>query len=513
VTFTYQNDEAHSEFSILESLGGGVGLLDFDQDGQLDVFLPGGGTFASAGPTGRPSALYQNRGNWAFDDVTVAAGCGPSRHYSHGAAVADYDEDGFPDVLITGYGGVTLFRNLGDGTFVDATQHAQLDDRLWSSSAAWGDFNGDGVLDVFLVHYVDWSPEKNPPCDGPPGHPRDVCPPRQFQGLPDSVYFGNGDGTLRQATAEAGLQPDGKGLGIVVADLDGDRDLDVYVTNDTVANFLYQNDGRGRLEDVALTSGTAFSERGTPDGSMGIDASDFNGDAKIDLWVANYERENNALYRSVGSGLFRHVSQSLGIAALGATYVGWGTRFTDMDLDGDEDLMVANGHVIRFPQSSPRRQRPLLLENRDSARFVNVADGAGDYFQAVHEGRGLAAGDLDGDGDEDIVVSHMNEAAALLANETPSQGHWLRVRLIGRQSTRTPIGATVTARVGSRQIQRQLRGGSSFASTSDPTLLIGLGTADVVDELTLTWPAGTRLVLTQVLSNQLLTVCEPVAAP
>lgn len=509
IRFTYVNDEEQGHFAILESMGGGIAIFDFDQDGLLDIFAPGGGRYLAEAVVGVSSSLHRNAGNWQFTDVTSLAQVGRSEHYSHGAAVADVNEDGFPDILVTGYGGVMLYINRGDGTFGDATAGSDLKDHSWSTSAAWGDLNGDSVLDVYLAHYVDWSMENNPVCVGPPGHPRDVCPPRRFEPLPHSVYFGNGDGTFRDATSEAGLRGDGKGIGVVLADLDLDTDLDVYVANDTVPNFLYRNDGHGHLEDVSLLSGTAVSDRGTPDGSMGTDVGDFNLDGLPDIWVTNYERENFALYRNIGNCLFRHVSQSVGIAAIGSIHVGWGTRFIDADLDGDEDLVVSNGHVIRFPTNSPKRQSPLMLENLEGRRFINVTEQAGDYMTSAHPGRGLATGDLDGDGDEDFVVSNLNEPVAVVSNESTPKQNWLTVRIIGRSSCRTAIGAVVTTKIGGASQIRQIRGGSSYASTSDTRLHLGCKAATKIDELTVTWLSGRKILLRDVACNRVLTFVEP----
>ncbi len=515
VQFQYRNDEERGHFAILESMGGGVALLDFDQDGLLDVLLPGGGRYGAeqAGGVdqilGVDSALFRNVGDWQFTNVTQPAHVRLSAHYSHGVAVADMNEDGFPDVLVTGYGGATLYRNQGDGSFVDATPGSGLTDTLWSTSAAWGDLNGDGFQDLYIAHYVDWSFDNHPLCPGPGDHPREVCPPRRFEPLPDIVYFGRGDGTFEDGTVAAGLQPDGKGIGVVLADIDLDSDLDIYVANDTVANFLYRNDGRGHFEDISMLSGTALSDRGLPDGSMGTDVGDFNSDGLPDIWVANYEHETFGLYRNLGQGLFRHVSQSMGVTAVGSGHVGWGTRFLDLDMDGDEDLFVSNGHVIRFPANTPLRQRPLVFENVDGRRYVNVADSAGDYTASAHLGRGLATGDLDEDGDEDIVLSNLNEPVELLASESLKRGHSLVVRVIGRESCRTAIGAVAVATVRGRKLMRQIRGGSSYASSSDTRLFFGCGDVQVVEELLVTWTSGQTIRLTNIPCDQVVTVLEP----
>lgn len=499
VDFSYRNGQEAGYYAIVESLGGGIGLLDWDCDGDLDLFLPAGGRFGKDETIGgHPSGVFLNRGDWSFLESGAQAGTADeSKRYSHGAAVGDFNADGFPDVLVTGYGGVVLWRNLGDGTFENVTAGSGLDDGAWSSSAAWGDLNGDGHLDLYIAHYVNWSFQNHPYCPSKQTGKQDICPPRQFQPLPDTLYLSNGDGSFRDSSVSSGLVQQGavgKGLGVMMCDIDLDGDLDIYVCNDTVPNFLYRNDGRGRLEEVAMQSGAAVSETGVPEGSMGVDLGDYNLDGRLDLWVTNYERESIALYRNDGHGMFRHVSHIAGLTTVGGLFVGWGTSFLDFDLDGDEDVFVSNGHVIRHPSEASVRQLPLLFENNPGRQFSNVAPGAGRYLASPHMGRGVARGDLDNDGDIDLVVCHTNEPVAVLENRTKRQGHhWLGVRLIGTapMGSREAAGAIVTIAVAGIPDQtRQIKSGTSYASSNGPRLTFGLGNSPRVDRITIRWPGG-----------------------
>jgi hypothetical protein len=502
VNFTYRNGQEAGHYAILESLGGGVGLIDYDGDGLLDIFLTGGGYFD--GPDkkeikGYPNRLYRNLGNWKFQDVTREVGLDRPLFYTHGCAVADYDGDGWPDLLVTGWGRLALFHNEPvdpshperGRKFVEVTRKAGLTDTRWSTSAAFADLDGDGYPDLYVCYYVSWSFANHPECSGYAGDVRrDICPPRRFEALAHRLYCNNRDGTFTDVSAEAGLRKDGKGLGVVVVDVNDDRKPDIYVANDTTDNFLYLNrslPGRLRFDEVGLPSGVARGESGVADGSMGVAAADYDGSGRASLWVTNYENEMHALYRNAGKGFFLFSTQLSGIAAIGRSYVGFGTAFLDVDLDGREDLVITNGHVIRH---SPRlRQKPVLLRNEGNGRFEDITRRGGPYFGKSHIGRGLAAGDLDNDGRPDLVISHLNAPAVLLRNEAPSGHHWLGVELVGREN-RDVVGAKLVLEAGGKRQTRFAQGGGSYLSAGDRRHLLGLGTAAKIDRLTVVWPSG-----------------------
>ena len=491
VDFTYRNGHETEHYSILESIGGGVAMLDYDADGAVDLFFPGGGVLsADRRISGLPGGLFRNGGRGTFSETTQSAGLGTPLFYSHGAAVGDYNSDGFCDLLVTGYGGLALYENLGDGTFREVAASAGLDPGFWYTGAAWGDVNGDGMLDLYVVQYVDWSFENHPRCLAAGVESADICSPRKFNALPDRLFENRGDGTFQDVSDQAGLKPGGKGLGVLIGDVDLDGDLDIYVANDTTPNFLYENDGQGRFREIGRLSSAAFGDTGTPDGSMGVDLGDFNGDGLPDLWVANFESESFALYRNIGYATFDHVSRSTGITDVGGLYVGWGTAFFDADNDADEDLISVNGHAIRFPLNASVRQRPLLFENRQGERYVNVADQAGPYLSSAWEARGLAVGDLDGDGRDDVVISHQNEPVAVLINQTRTSNRSLRLRMIATNSQRDAVGAVVRiATEGERVQMKQVRGGGSYLSACQREVHVGLAGARVAT-VQVRWPAG-----------------------
>lgn len=506
IDFSYRNGDEAGNYSILETLGGGIGLLDYDGDGLLDIFATGGGYFD--GPDkrqirGYPSKLYKNLGNWKFRDATIEAGLDQPLFYTHGCAVADYDNDGWPDLLVTGWSRLALFHNEaaagGSRRFVEVTRRAGLDDTRWSTSAAWGDLDADGFPDLFVCQYVDWSFENHPRCkDYRGGTQRDVCPPHQFGPLPQLLYLNNQGGTFRDASQQAQLRP-GKGLGVLILDVDEDGKQDVYVANDTLENHLYLNRGSGRFDEVGMTRGVAVDDQGKPNGSMGVDAADYDGSGHLSLFVTNYQQEAHALYRNRGHGQFLFASHTAGITALGLTFVGFGTGFLDFDRDGAEDLMIAHGHIVRYPPLPAEvRQLPVLLRNLRqpgdrpaSVRFANVSAEAGPYFQGKWLGRGAALGDLDNDGRTDLVVSHLNEPLILLQNTLDNGHHWLGVELVGRPY-RDAVGARVTLDVAGGTRLRAVKGGGSYLSANDRRILFGLGSVMQAGRLTVHWPSGQK---------------------
>jgi hypothetical protein len=504
VRMEYRNGEEAGQYAILETLGGGVGLIDYDGDGLLDIFFPGGGSFDGQRIRGRPCKLFKNLGGFRFRDVTEEVGLTGPWFYTHGVAVADYDRDGWPDLLVTGWGRLALLHNepvapkdpSKGRKFVDVTDKARLPAGLWTTSAAWGDLDGDGWPDLYVCQYVDWSFERNHPTDcSYNGMTRDVCPPQKFKGLPHRLFRNNKNGTFTDVSNEAGLRPDGRGLGVLLMDLNGDGRSDIYVANDTEDNFLYFNrshSGKLILEEKGGLTGVSRDGSGASTGSMGVDGADFDGSGRPAVWVTNYENELHSLYLNecvAGREVFDYHSGRAGIAAIGRNHVGWGTGFLDVDHHGWQDLFVAHGHTLQLPADpGRRRQRSVLLRN-EGGKFHDVGRTAGGYFHGVHNARGAALGDLDNDGRVDIVTSHLNEPAVVLRNVSASGYHWLGVELVG-QEYRDVVGARVVVECGGRKQTQFAKGGGSYASSGDRRHVFGLADAEGVARVEVTWPGG-----------------------
>ncbi len=484
---SYTNGQQAGEKAIIESLGGGVGICDTDGDGWLDIVLPRGGSLENREVRGNGTGLLRNL-HGRFTDVSEISGLMVASHFNHGAAATDLDHDGFCDLLITGYGGVQLFRNLGDGSFEDITRQSRLNDPFWSSSAAWGDFNGDRNPDVYIAHYVDWSFDNHPQCFAADGKTRDVCPPRQFSGVDDALFLSDGSGEFLNQTIQFRLPKEGKGLAVLAADIDQDNDIDVYVSNDTVENFLLLNDAGQGFSDVSQASGSSVSDRGTPDGSMSIDFGDYNNDGQGDLWVSNYEREAFALYRNQTGSFFRHVSDVTGINSVAGKFVGWGAGFCDADLDGDEDILAANGHVQYVPSHAPYLQRMLIFDNQNETHFTEAAGNSPDLM-VPRNGRGLSIGDLDRDGRPDMVVSQLNMPTTAFRNTSTISSSFLNIELTGTSSSRHAVGAVIYASTWLQKQWRAVKGGGSYSSSFAPEAHFGIpgGQRPTVE---IRWPDG-----------------------
>lgn len=495
LTFVYDNGHtATRRPPPPEAMGGGVGLLDYDGDGRLDVYAVQGGPFPPVrGASSEGDRLFRNQGDGAFKDVTARAGVGGfARGYGHGVAVGDIDNDGFPDLFITRWRGYSLYHNKGDGTFDDVTERSGLGgERDWPTSAAFADLDGDGDLDLYVCHYLLYD-ETNPRrCRHPDEPTRHDCNPLDFPPLPDHVFRNDG-GRFVDVTGSSGLaERTGRGLGVVAADLDGDNRVDLYVANDMSANFFYRNLGGFRFEEVGLIAGAAASAEGGYKAGMGVACGDFDGDGKIDLAVTNYYGESATYYRNLGQGVFGDRTDAVGLAAPTRLLLGFGIAFLDADNDGRLDLLSANGHVLdgrpRYPFMMPLQ----LLAGGPGGRLADVSVQAGGPFAARHLGRGLAVGDLDNDGKVDALVVCQNEPLVYLHNQTSvGLGHFLVLGLEGTASNRDGVGATVTVRNGSKRWVAPRFGGGSYQSSADPRLRFGLGSATRVDSVEVLWPSG-----------------------
>jgi hypothetical protein len=508
----FNNGSSAGHDTILETLGGGVAMLDYDHDGWLDLVFPGGGRYlpgTDGATAGEPAVLLRGGPDRHWDSVAHAAGLVAPATYTHGCSAADFDNDGFTDLVVTGYLGVQVFQNQGDGTFSESSSSCGISDSGWSTGAGWADLNGDGALDLYLVHYVEWTLAAHRDCESRRQEKSEICGPKHYRASDDRMFMSRGDGTFSDATAAVGLKPGGKGLGVVLGDIDLDGDVDVYVANDTTENFLYLNDGSGRLAEVGALQGVAFDENGLATGSMGVALADFDGDGLPDLWTTNFENETLALYRNLGQAQFRYVSRPAGVAAIGDAFVGWGTAFADFDRDGDLDVVVSNGHLPKYPPSGEIAQLSMFLINEGRGRFHPAPHAAGAYFSNPHRGRGLALGDLDRDGRLDLALSNMLEPGALAFNVTEDGGQALQVLLVGTLSNRDAIGARAVLETSAGSQLRQVLGGASYLSQSELMLHWGFPADTAATRLTISWPSGTIQTLDAPFDGTRLIIIEP----
>jgi hypothetical protein len=505
-----QTDEKY----YLETMGTGVAWIDYDQDGLLDLYLlQSAATDAYKPAHTLRSALYHNNGDGTFTDVTEKAHLGGEGHYGQGVAVGDFDNDGYPDIYVTGYGSAILYRNNRDGTFTDLTARAGVADQgNWSSSAGWFDYDKDGWLDLLVTNYIDWSPKNNIWCgEHKPGY-RSYCNPNNYRGQKTMLYHNNHDGTFTDVSQKSGVGgPESKGMSIVLADLNNDSWPDIAVANDTWPNFLFENNHDGTFSDVSLISGLAASEDGRYEAGMGIDAADVDGDGNLDIYITHLDFELNRLYHNNGDGTFSDATYSSGIGNKAILLSGVAAKFMDYDNDGWPDILQANGAMLENVQlyhSLVSYKEPLLMfRNLGHGKFEKTSESLGADFNRPMAGRGLATADFLNNGQVGIAVNCRGDSPLVLRNDgTPN--HWIEVLLIGTKSNRDGIGSVLRLTSGGVVQVDQSKGGTSYMSASDPRIHFGLGKRSKIDSLQVTWPSGQIDKLTNVPVDTIIAVKE-----
>jgi hypothetical protein len=502
IKFIHATSKTPAKF-LLETMGSGIGIFDYDNDGRMDLFFTNGAALKqSMSKDDLPdktqpqywNRLFQQKADGTFTDVTERAGL-KGAGYSMGIAAADYDNDGFVDLFVSGYKADRLYRNNGDGTFSDVTSKLPKINDGWSTSAGWFDYDRDGHLDLFVTRYMEWDFASGSMfCGGPASELRAYCHPDNFKGAANILLHQRSDGSFEDVSKASGIaDPSGKGLGVAFADFDNDGWTDVFVANDSVRQSLYRNKADGSFEDIAVMSGAAYDEDGRTFAGMGIDCADFDNDGYVDVFITTLSNEKYALYRNNGDLSFNYATNTSGIGQITLLYSGWGTRFVDVDNDGLRDLFVAQSHVLDTVEKSTaylKYKQPLLLMTNTGKGFVNVSATAGAAFNAPIAARGAAFGDLNNDGRLDAVVAVLDDAPVILRNMgTPH--HWLGITLSGTKSNRSGIGArvTVTNASGQKQICDVSTAGS-YLSTNDPRIVFGLGNAKAVRSVEVRWPSG-----------------------
>jgi len=513
---TFQQDSTQTEEKYyLETMGTGVAWLDYDQDGLMDLFF----VQSAATDIYKPAhplrcALYHNNGDGTFTDVTEKAGLGGDGHYGQGVAVGDFDNDGYPDLYVTGYGRAILYHNNGNGTFTDVTAKARVaDEGGWSTSAGWFDYDKDGWLDLVVTNYIDWTPGNNLWCgERRPGY-RSYCHPGNYKGQHIKLYHNNHDGTFTDVSDASGVgKPEAKGMGVVLADFNNDGWPDIAVANDSWPNFLFINKHNGTFEDVSLFSGIAASEDGRYEAGMGIDAADVDGDGWLDVYITHLDFELNRLYRNSRDGTFTDETYRSGIGNKAVLMSGVAMKFLDYDNDGWNDILQANGSMldnVSLYHNEVSYKEPLLMfRNLGRGEFEKVSEALGPDFMRPIVGRGLATADYDNDGDIDIVTNNRGDYPSLLRNDGGNANHWLTVQLIGTKSNRDGTGASLKLTSEGVAELEQAKGGGSYMSASDPRIHFGLGKRTKIDSLEITWPSGQIDRLTNLPIDQIIAAKE-----
>lgn len=516
----FQHEAPHtSKKYLLETMGSGVALFDFDNDGKLDLFFVNGAPIDDPSPAGTVPAktgpkywnrLYHQKADGTFEDVTEKSGL-QGAGYGMGVAVGDYDNDGFEDLFVTSFGRNYLYHNNGNGTFTDVTEKAGVAGSGWSVSAAWVDLDGDGLLDLIVLRYLQWDFTDLWCGERKQGY-RSYCHPEEFRPIGPLVYHNDGNGHFTEITKQAGFAKPSNALGIAIADFNGDGRVDVFIANDSVPEFLYQNRGDGTFEEVALFAGVGVDGDGHTYAGMGVDFADYDNDGLSDLVVSALAYQKYALYRNNGDSTFSYATDNVGVGAITFLHSGWGIRFLDYDNDGWKDLLVGQSHVMdtiemTFPQL--HYQDHLLLLRNTGRDFVDISKESGVVFRESWASRGMAIGDIDNDGRLDAVVTENGGPAHILHNETDTSNHWLTLALVGHKSNRDAIGADVKITTAAGQQQATVSTCGSYLSSGDKRVHFGLGNQTAVKEINIRWPSGIRQMLRDVKADQILRVDEP----
>jgi hypothetical protein len=522
VTFQYKASHTSKKY-LPETMGAGVALFDYDNDGRLDLFLVNGAPLADPTPKKSIPAksgaeywnrLYHQKPDGTFEDVTEKArlqGAG----YGMGVAVGDYDNDGFEDLYVTAYGGNRLYHNNGDGTFTDVTQKAGVAGSGWSTSTAWVDLDGDGFLDLIVLRYIEWEFDDIWCGEHKEGF-RAYCHPDFFKPISPLVFHNNKDGTFTEVSQKLGLAKPGKGLGIAIADYDRDGHIDLFVANDSMAEFLYHNKGDGTFEEVGLASQVAVDIDGRTYAGMGVDFADYNNDGLPDIVVTNLANQRYALYQNAGDGSFTYATSSSGLGQMTVSHSGWGVRLLDYDNDGWKDLLIAQGHdldTIEKTYPNLRYREPMLLARNTGKGFTDVSAQAGSVFRQPWVARGVAIGDLDNDGRLDAVITTNDGPVHILHNEPANQNHWLLLKLVGHHSNRDAIGAEVAVTTASGSQYATVSTASSYLSASDKRVHFGLGKEKATLKIEVRWPSGIQQILKDVAADQVFQINEPTSPP